>query len=662
MLALNRSIIVTLTAFVAMLALSGCNISSLRDSWRYMTPRLDTIPRPTIDVEALAKKHPDAPYVFLGIDMRLRDEGLRGDGRWFHTVRSHRYVVLDEHNEDATTIDEGFNNNIALRAVDAFVWNPDGTTSSFVTKDFVFTRTSDDGYSIKLAIPGLKRGSIVDYAFVLASSSAILYNRHEPIYLKRAAPVEQLTVKVEYPIEETITHRSLPEWMKTSISKKRIADGVSVSFTASNIPARKMEPYRPTRGRTGDVFEYAISSKLLKMSSQGERFWEDLRDITYQWGMSNVDELDIEDEDEILRAYEKMVKGATSATDTLQQITNWIRKNVRIVNNAGYTDPDEAFEDKASDIWGYYSLYKGLVQKAGFQASVVKLHDADKGPVDLNFLNMDQFSDLALYAVKDRKQYIVLPHYRDLPVDVVYGSYVGEGALIVDTDRGDVFTETINPVRKPYHQMRSTIATVKEDGAIVVEIVDSSLGSAAYGLRQDYEDLPESELQTRLKKHLIYNQDIVTDVSTSVENLKNPGLPLILKASYTISTGVAFTPEEVVLQTEGLFANSSSSDDEIDSTKRVNPIFFSQDYETARSIELRFPSQWKLVTALSGLKKETELGSVERTIDIESGKLRLETLQRLKAGMYPSTMANQFFQIYGNNKIIELESLVFSIN
>ena len=641
--------------------LTGCQTKNLRDSWRYMKPNIDTIPVPTVDMTALKAKHPDADKVYLGINIRARDEGLRYPNRTFHTLRAHRYVVMDEHSEDATTISENFDESVTIRQADAYVWNPDGTTAVYETDDFIYASEGEDSHSAKLPIKDLQEGSIIDYSFHLSTPTAAQFNRYEPIRLQWYSPIELLEVQLEFLSDEKVTYRDLPEWADGSIKSYPVHDGKAVGFKVTDVPAYINEPYSPSRAYMGNYFEYAVSSSAMGLDKTGNEFWEELRERYFKSGLDRVDELDIEDEDEILEDYPKMVKGA-NARDSIQSMFDWIRERVSINTRANYTDPDDAYEDRSSDVEGFYSLLKGIVQHAGYKATVVRMHNKTRGEFDDEFYNIDQFAEYGMMIEAGDEQFHTIPHRTTLPVDIVPVDYLRQPGMIVDRDDGPVLKKLENPTQRPWKRTRDIDITVNDDGSVEVTAIDTTFGSAAYERRVNYQNMPDEERESAIKEFLVFDQGEVSDVKIEVFNLDDVTLPFVRTATYTIPEGATITPEEVLFQTEGLISSKSETDTEEDPDKRQNPVYIARDYESIRRVNINYPSSWKLSSKVDQVRNTNELGTLTRKVNNQGSNLTINTVSYMNEGYWPKERAKDLYEIYGDGVLESIGTIVFTIN
>ncbi|MBC8125060.1 MAG: transglutaminase domain-containing protein [Candidatus Kapabacteria bacterium] len=364
------------------------------------------------------------------------------------------------------------------------------------------------------------------------------------------------------------------------------------------------------------------------------------------------------------KSHTAVLNGARDRLDTLQRLKSWFSTSIKI--NYDEDSPESAssvFRSRVGSLWGATLLARQLYQSAGFKARIVQLHSLNEGVFDKNYANFNEFREIGLVVSKDSSLYLVLFQRPLQPVNVVPTEFIGQPFVYIDTDKMERSVETdVRFVSDTSSAFRTVRVNLDEDRFAHVDLSVTFKGDAAYDERTTLDDLPASELETTLKKRFVPTLAEASNVKVSVENLEDPTLPLVLKASFTLSDAVTVTGGEAIFQTAGILSPTSENDAGQDSSDRQFPIEITSPYRYDRQVEVVYPNTWTLSTSIDESEIHSDLGDLTRTRSISPGSLAVRFSSSLNAGTYPQRLAPELTNVLGDAGTSAIPSLVFKTN
>lgn len=635
--------------------LTGCfRFMPVQKVMAYVPPKLDTIQRPVVDVEALAQKHRGVPGVILGKRTVAVEEKWLPDRNSYSTVRALRYVVLDPTSDEVANIEEDFESGISVDAADVLIFNPDGSSARYTLSDFTVTKRGRGITTYSLPLKNVVRGSIVDYSWVLSAPFGLAFSSSEPTALRSRLPIERVEFTYRYPSDYSLHIKRLPN--DTAVKRVDHTTARKVTFTAENQPAVRFERFSPSSAARFLYIDHG--SKPVSIFSSGD-YWRDIQKGWYKKLFESESDEKFTDVD-FLDTCKHIVRDARTAVDTIQAVKAWLSRNIKIDYEASSTYSWKVFRRRAGSIDGVALLARQMYMALGCTPRIVLLHSQRQGDFDSRYHYVSQFGELSLVVERGSQKYLVLIQRQAQPVNVVPSEYIGQPYLIVDTDAGESIVDTPVYVMDTSSVIRRIRVKLDESGSAAVSVEAVRTGTAAYDQRTELEDVVDSERERHLRNKLVTFKDEVEDVKVAVEGLNNPVGPLVYTSSYVLPSGVTITPGEAIFQVAGVLMSATESSD-IDTSERVSPISVWAPWRYGRDIEIEYPSHWQLRTSLAEEMRASPLGTARRVITTSPGKLVISTLGSLNPGTYDKSLAGDLEAIDGDNTYA-IPNLIFTTN
>jgi len=654
-----RNLLKRVAPYVATIALAvlltGCmRFLPMRKSLSYIPPKLDTIQRPVVDIEAIAQKHKGAPGVTLGRRTTAVEEAWLPNTNSYSTIRAHRYIVLDPTSDNVANIDEDFSTDIRVDAADVLIFNPDGTSTQYTLKDFTITKRGENWISYSLPLKNIVRGSIVDHAWVLSAAHGLAFSSVEPTSMRTRLPSERSEFSYQYPKGYTLNIRKLPT--DSPVKRINLTAERKVIFVVEDQPGVRNEPFSPSNASRFLQIAHGVQPPSRFTSGS---YWRDLQKATYNRIFASESDEKFSDKD-FLDTCSQIVQSAKSRVDSVQAIKSWISRNIKIDYDASATYSWKVFRRRVGSVDGVALLARQMYMALGFTPRLVLLHSRGQGDFDPLYHHWGQFGELSLVVEKGTEKYLVLLQRPLQPVNVVPSDYIQQPYLFVDTEDGESIFESPVYVMDTSSVHRRIRVKLDESGSATVSVESVRKGNAAYEHRIELEDVIDSERERHLRNKLVTLKDEVEDVKVSVEGLDNPIVPLVYKSSYVLPSGVTVTPTEAIFQVAGVLMSATESS-ETDTSARMFPISVWAPWRYGREIEIEYPSHWRLRTTLSEDSRTSTLGSASRIVNNTPGKLVISTSGSLIPGTYDPSLAGDLEAIDGDNTYA-IPNLIFSTN
>lgn len=638
--------------------LTGCmRFIPLGRSSTYVPPSIDTVKSPTVDLAALRAAYPHERGVMLGTRVEDYESVVRGADNYFY-VRSMRYVILDAKADDLTNVSEQFHSMVGVRNADVLVFHPDGTREQYGLSDFTVSKVSEFWRVYRLPIKNATAGTVVDLCWVLEAGNSQNLADVEPTYLRHLIPTLRQEITLRRSSSFVPMQRKMPEIEGLNLVHSTSPN--TTRYLVGEQPAIRDEKFSPPvsyqRARLDVCNRWDGATGYTPA-----QYWENQRDWMF-WRHFNDDADDLAEDEQFQAFVASVLRGAQSRLDTLQRLKSWFSTNIKIDYNIESRETAESvFDERVGPIGGATTLARQMYRTAGWNVRIVQLHSSTKGLFDSTYTNYLEFREVGLVVWKDSTRYLVLIQRPLQPVNVVPSEYVGQPLLYVDTsepgasiENGVVFFSDTTSIER---QIR---VELDEDGTARVEIVVSYTGEEAYDERSLLDELPESELTASLSRRFSPGIAEVSGMKVSAENLFDPALPLVLRASYVVASAANEVDGEMVFQTAGILSSISETHNGEDSTERQQPIVIIHPYRYNRRVEVRYPAAWTLRSTIDERAVHSDLGEMQRTRELDRGVMRVQFVSALHPGTYPQQLAVDLASVVGTSESVSIPTLVFA--
>jgi len=624
-------------------------------------PTMQTSVLPSVDVQDYETRYPDTPAVFLKVDetaehVATKDQYSGGQAKWdLYRTTQRRYVVLDP--------DDDIYNQFRLQAeredvqtLSLRMRRPDGTTQRFGLTDL--TQTTDDGETLlKLPYPNVTKGTVIEEVFDLKDSYP------GPFFttnLQAGVPIKALTFTFAYPdwfkirTKDIGASRKLDVKTKTSTAQKK----TYVTYTAEDLPGIPDEPFSPFQKEVADYFEVMITDANLGQGGalRMPNTWEELGDELHDRFIDQRRSLRMTFQTKT----DELVNGTTSDRERVDRILSYISDDLERSQNARITDFDDVIRQGEGTPYLINGMLAAMLDRAGMDVHVVMVHTAVSGYFDPTYVSPTQVSIPGVRVQMEGDHAFLFPFLEDLPLGLIPKPLQGERMLVISME-GDTYLDRI-PEQKSTGLATSENYDVEitEDGMVNVTERRTLRGIQAYSFRKSIEEMTAEERVDVLKESVTYEDG---ELDWSVHEIANPdafGEPVEIELAYAIGNLVTLTPEEVIVQTSGLFSALTGEKVVVDPSQRQNPVVIKYPQGHQQVITLAYPSAWSLQTEVEATSAENEFGSVKTSVTSDPGLLKATSDLTLNTIQRPKENFGDLLALIGGKSRLTLPTLIFS--
>ena len=624
-----------------------------------------------VNIDSVVAKYSGHDGVYLNLERTIEHFGTkdRSAGQFFVgglgldwsfcDIKKYRYVVLNPEASWLTHVEFWRKPNQLF----IIIINPDGSIRRYSLTDL--KKESKEGADVyRLIFPDIRRGSLVEVGHEHTYSAQKMNPPlHHYIALQFYIPCEKLSFSYAYPdwwqvmVKDTGPF-SNTQYETSSEPKKRKA---FLRYSATDIPAILSEPYSPYFKEVGKYLRFQVTSlsmggikidRRLTFKKITEEVYKDLikpgRDGDTRFA--------------ILGLAREVVRGDTTRYQRMQSVVNYVRDSMEITSKYGKANYRSVINKKKGGAWELTGLTQAMLDALSIPTSLLLIHSADDGYLDTAYVDYGQFSVPAVRAEVDGEYYVLFPCLKHLPFDHTPQFVQGQPALEIKADGEWDYWTVPHASREADRTRRDYRLTLSEDGNVRVEETATHRGIMAYVWREMLSDLTDTELEKTFEEFTTFSGGEVTLKTHEFQNLNKPSLPLIIRLNYDIANLLTVTPEEVIFHTGGLFAPISGSKNNFDPDYRQLPISIRADEQHDKNIEFSFPPNWHLTTALTGVSKENDFGSITSQYFIGDGELRVTQKIFLVHTFADREQYPALLELVGNHSLLHLPNLVFSVS
>lgn len=343
----------------------------------------------------------------------------------------------------------------------------------------------------------------------------------------------------------------------------------------------------------------------------------------------------------------------------LDTIVRYLQNTIDVVpgDNQDVLDVVETRRGSPFHITG---LARALLNHVDIPAQYLRIHSAEQGYFDADFISSSEIDVPALRVEIDSAIYIVFPYIKHLPITYLPELYQGQPALLVDNNVMDTrFINVPETNATHYTNSRSTALSIGEDGSISVQETITLTGKLAFDKRTQLDGLHPEELEKVIKHSVAYNDGEVHNFQSRLENFNTPMQPLIIHATYTVDNAVVLTPDEVIVRTSGLLSPTFDYTATTDPRERVLPVQLYFNEEFTKHISISYPSSWTPTTQLRDTSISTVFGNCSLRYTHEASALHAHYNRTLMRTRQPKERYKELIDLLETTKT-DVPALVFT--
>lgn len=642
---------------VAVAVLTACTTAK-----RTVLPSMQTQPLNLVDTDAYSSKYPDANGVFLAFDhsvehVATKDNAYGVTQKWelYETIQR-RYVVLDPDDEALTQFEESIDAE-DLQTLRIRMMRPDGAVSRFTATDAETVTNEDGSQTLKIAYPNVTRGTVIEEVYDVKDESP---GRFLDVALQIRYPVDSLRFRFAYPDWWKIRVKDIAEDEPLSFETSQDAENnkTTIRYSAADLPAVVDEPYSPFYKEMVDYFKMEIVDANFGNGYRLEGFFGWI-DFGEQFEKFAIDKDPLFSR-EVKRTTEEVTEGATTDQEKVTRIMEYVTSNIEIDARSSASDFDDVIDEGSGHPYLVNGLVQAMLTRAGVYSSYLLVHSASDGYFDPEFYSISEMYIPGIAANVDGESVYLFPYLKDLPAGLIPQALQGQRALAIKTNDG--YASLVDLPRRDGARVSLAEAydvEISEEGVVSVTESRTYHGTLAYALRKQYEDLTEEETTDNLKETVSYTEGGIEWTTHEIRNPEAFGEPLEVELKYTIDNLVTLTPEEVLVQTSGLFSTASGEITKVNPNDRRNPIDIAFDQRQEVDVTIRYPESWTLTTELADVEFENDFGAVQSTNELTPGQITAKHRVSLRESKRPASEMSSLLDLIGSNSKLSIPTLVF---
>lgn len=554
--------------------------------WRPVTPADLSAKTPVVEPDA------DAEAIFWEVRV---DDSAADSLSLKHYVRVK--IFTERGRDDFSKHDVLFTKGTRVKDVEARVTKPDGT-ETFLKKEDVLEReiVKANGLKVKaktFALPGLEIGSIVEYRYKEVLEDAAANMR---LIFQREIPIRSVTYFVK-PYSGTSAMNYHPfNAGNTKFEKDK--DGF-YRASMSNVPAFREEP---NMFPEDDVRSWIYIYYTANPAKDSNEYWKRVSASMYE-ASKNL----LKPNDEIKKATEQAIAGATTDDEKLRKIFDFTKSQIKNLTYAVKPTEEEwkrarsnksagdVLKNRLGSAGDVDQLFGAMARAAGYDARIALSGSRAEMRFDPTVPVMSLVVNSSSIAVKVGDQW---RFFSPAGFYTQYGmlSWVEESQTALITDPKDLIWAKI-PLSDAGKSMekRSGKFKILDDGTLVGEARIEYTGHwAAFAKgrhRGDSASVQEESLKNLIKANILSSAEIE---STTIENVDDPDKPLVHTFKVRVPGYASRTGKRIFFQ-PNVFERSSKP--RFTSSTRKYDVAFNYPYSERDDIVIELPAGFALENA-----------------------------------------------------------------
>jgi len=502
--------------------------------------------------------------------------------------------------------------------------NGEKTETPVPKESFITEHTSSKYNTLKFNFPDIHEGSVVEFSYKMRFNDDWLFGL-VPWQFQSSIPVAQSTLTVVFP--EAFMYKAIiggnSSSVTTDFSKTPtyfFGQGIDANvwtYTASNVPAFRQEPYIVSR-----------QQHLTKVTFELSRV--DFPKITYAnisptYEKLNQKLLDREDfgtaiSTNLKSSADNIIAGATDELSKLKKIHKYVSEKVMWDGEKDFevsVPVRSSLRKEKGNSADVNMILIAMLRSAGLKADPVILSTRPNGSLNLYSAMLQQFDYVIASVQAGGKTYLVdatdpLRPFDMLPFECLNGS----GRLISLTE--SAFVELKNNESK--NSSRNFDLQLSADGTMTGKMEYAESGIEAYDSRH----LTLLEGEDGFRDWFLINNPNLEISGLTIKGLKDAYSDLNLTAQVKVKSCASVVPDRIILNISGLSALNKNPFFE---QERKYPVDFGCPSSEKLSIRIKIPQGYKVDLKPADLIAEPgdKAGKYEYTCKVEGDELVLNS-------------------------------------
>ena len=387
-------------------------------------------------------------------------------------------------------------------------------------------KINENIYSIKIAFPEVKVGSIIEYKYTTTSKH---YGYLKDWYFQQELPVMHSHFSLVIMPNYEFTYRVHKSEELPIVVKQEKGTG-RIYFEMNNIAGLRDEPFMDSEKDYKQHVEFQQSGYqgTFGGTTKFMTTWDEVtRELMSHTSFGLQLNKNLANSDDLLNK----VKELSSPYEQMRAIYNFVFKNFTWNGTRGiYTSESvkEAWEKRKGSSAEINLLLINLLKEANLEVSPLLVSERGFGKVDPQFPSAEQFNKVMAYVLIDNKKYVLDAAGVYTPPFIIPFSVINTNAFIVNRKKGGIITLT--ETEKQNRNLAIIHGQVNETGAMDGE---ANIQSSEYARLTRLRDWQRDKTRFREKYFTSYQAGLQMD-SLQINNLENDSLPLEQKFNFSI--------------------------------------------------------------------------------------------------------------------------------
>jgi hypothetical protein len=325
--------------------------------------------------------------------------------------------------------------------IEAYTYNPKSVPDiKKVPQSAIFRQKINDKWSVvKIAMPDVQPGTIIDYKYIITSKSYHLADWE----FQREIPVMNSHFSLAVMPNFEFTYRIFKSDRLPIIIKKE-KEGGRIYFEMNNIAGLRDEPYMDSEKDYKQHIEFQLTGREGTFGGT-QRFMSTWDEVTRELMQHASFGVQLNKNIPVAPEWLNTVKAISPAYERMVAVYNFVYKNINWNGIGGFVAGDgvkEAWEKKQGSSGDVNLLLINLLKEAGLEVYPLLVSERGNGKVNPEFPFVYQFNKAMACVLIDNKKYVLDIAGPYTPPFMTPFSVINTKAFLVNKKKGGIITLT----------------------------------------------------------------------------------------------------------------------------------------------------------------------------------------------------------------------------
>jgi hypothetical protein len=500
-------------------------------------------------------------------------------------------------------------------------------------KDMIFReKASDNFYNIKVSMPKVKEGSVIEYKY---KRQTPLSYRNNPgtWYFQQSVPVVLSDYKLSVP--NYLYYRMLMSgYLQITYNDTKPAhmpefntEGNVFRLIMKDIPAFKNEPYITS----SDDYISKVDFELASVNWPGVY----MKDFSLEYRSLNKTFLESEDFGKPLENTSflqdialELNKANIDSISKLKAAVTYIQKNIKYNDKISMycSNLKKILEKKEGDSGDMNLLLIALLKEMGFKANPVVLSTRSNGRIDDTYAIRKKFNYVVAHILKDNKDFFIDATDPNTKLGVLPEYCLNHKGFLIHPTGSRMVSIGPNETTLEFEKME---ATFNEENELSVSYSKSYKGYSAIDMRNELKKETQEKYIENLKKENT-EWTITKSEFLDVENIDKP---VEEKHEIKLSDFVNFTGDFAYIQP---LLTQAYTENPFKAAQRAFPVDFAYPFDKTIQVTYNIPSGYSILEQpkSSALSLPNDGGKFSYMVTKQANKIIVNSRHIIKKSVF----------------------------